>query len=80
MEAQAPLSQTAEGLGALVITHAKLAIIISRVGQLASNAQADLARGMHNPNFCSADCSTWAASLCEDLRANIAWIEKEMSK
>ena len=56
------------------ITHATFAVGLASIGRLVASAQADLAQGMWNPNYCAAECPEWAISLCIDLQNKIEHI------
>ncbi len=49
------------------MTYAQAALIIAKIGRLASKATADLAEGMWNPDFCAADAQPYAISLHDDF-------------
>ena len=59
-------------------TNADLGYHLGRIGRLVATVQADLGQGMWNPEFCSAECHAWAASLCSDLRDRLAEIEARL--
>lgn len=58
------------------LTNAEAARIIAKMARSVSLAQVHLAEGMWNPNFCAANCSAWALSLCEDIRAQLDRLER----
>ncbi len=51
--------------------HAKMAVAVSRIARLVSQETANLAEGMWNPAFCSADASDRALMFFSDLRSQI---------
>lgn len=58
------------------ITHADMARYLAQIARTATMAQVSLAEGMWNPDFCSAECSIYALSICEDLRVKLDALEK----
>lgn len=57
------------------MTHADLARDMAHIARLSTSALAYLSEGMWNSNFCAADCSAYALSVCDDLRQRIEQIE-----
>ena len=60
------------------ITHADLAVGLSSIARLVVSAQQELAFGMWNPDYCSAECPEWAASICIDLQNKIEHITRRI--
>lgn len=59
-------------------TNAELARMSARLNRNLSSAVSDLAYGMWNPNFCSADCSSAALSLRIELTDFIQDIDRRL--
>lgn len=58
------------------LTYADLAIRLSKIGRMIAMAQCSLAEGMHNPNFCSADARNYTASIIEDLKREMKYLDR----
>ena len=61
------------------MTHAELARAIARLDNLISAAQYDLAEGMWNPDFCSANTDAYASRLLEGLQYTIDDIHRRIT-
>lgn len=60
-------------------TNAQYAYIVGRIARLASIKSCELAYGMWNPNFCSADAAPNALAFAQDLRTLLNDIARRMS-
>lgn len=61
-------------------TNAALATYVANVARLSVGASAHLATGMWNPDFCSADATDYALSVCEDLQMQLKHIRKRVAE
>jgi hypothetical protein len=62
----------------MTFTKAAFATHLAVIARTAVMAQAGLAQGMWNPNFCSSSATDIALSICEDLEATIKQIRKHI--
>jgi hypothetical protein len=60
----------------MAITHAEFARTISRMIRDMAGIAAELAEGMHNPNFCSDDATQDVRWFVEDIGAHIEHLRK----
>jgi len=67
-------------MSAKPLTNAEAARVIASITRTAALASVHLAEGMGNPHFCAADCSNWAFSVVEDLRARIDHLERRATE
>lgn len=52
-------------------TNANFAYHLSRIDRLIANTMAELASGMSNPDYCSADGTVYAISVCEEIKLRL---------
>lgn len=62
------------------ITVEKFGLAVGRMQRLLGGVTSDVLQGIHNPNFVTSDCTSWASSVCEDLRTQLDWIEARIKE
>lgn len=72
------MAGTGEVQRIVFLSNAQLAHHLSMIARLIAGAQVSLAEGLWNPEFCSADATYYARSVCDDLRHKLSEIEQKL--